>query len=62
MVRKLIFLVFAMALTACSSLSDMMSTKPPAMLLNGALVGPGGMSLYTFDRDVAGSGNNLRYA
>jgi len=58
MVRKLILLAFAMTLTACSSLSDMWYTRPPALVSNGALVGPGGMTLYTFDRDVAGSGQS----
>ena len=30
----------------------------PAKLDNGALVAPGGMTLYTFDKDVAGSGKS----
>jgi predicted lipoprotein with Yx(FWY)xxD motif len=58
MVRKLVFLAFALGLTACSSISSMMTTRPPAMVSNGVLVGPGGMTLYTFDRDVAGTGKS----
>lgn len=30
----------------------------PAMLANGALVAPNGMTLYTFDKDAAGSGKS----
>ena len=45
MVRKLIFLAFALGLTACTSISSMMTTRPPAMVSNGVLVGPGGMTL-----------------
>ncbi len=32
--------------------------KAPAMLSGGALVTPAGMTLYTFDQDVAGSGKS----
>ena len=31
----------------------------PARVAAGALVGPGGMTLYTFDRDAAGSGKSV---
>lgn len=30
----------------------------PTKVSNGALVGPNGMTLYTFDKDVAGSGKS----
>ena len=30
----------------------------PTQVSNGALVGPNGMTLYTFDKDVAGSGKS----
>jgi predicted lipoprotein with Yx(FWY)xxD motif len=32
---------------------------PPASVSNGILVGPNGMTLYTFDRDTAGSGKSV---
>ncbi|HOE42454.1 MAG TPA: hypothetical protein PLB25_12610, partial [Rhodoferax sp.] len=31
-------------------------TSAPAKVADGVLVGPGGMTLYTFDKDMAGSG------
>lgn len=31
---------------------------PPAQTADGTLVGPNGMSLYTFDKDAAGSGKS----
>ncbi len=36
-------------------------TMPHAQVsaMNGVLVGPNGMTLYTFDRDVAGSGQSM---
>lgn len=40
--------------TACAS------TPPaPAQVANGVLVGANGMTLYTFDRDAAGSGKSV---
>lgn len=36
-----------------------MSSKAPTMVSGGVLVGPNGMTLYTFDRDVAGSGKSV---
>jgi len=45
----------AALLAACASMSGPM----PANVADGALVGPGGMSLYTFDRDAAGSGKSV---
>lgn len=41
------------ALAACASLS-----AQPAKVSDGVLVGPNGMTLYTFDKDVAGSGKS----
>ena len=40
----------AALLAACAA----MSPPPPATASNGALVGPNGMTLYTFDRDTGG--------
>lgn len=41
-------------LTACASVS-----AAPASVANGVLVGPNGMTLYTFDKDTAGSGKSV---
>ncbi|HEU4621392.1 MAG TPA: hypothetical protein VFS42_04135 [Burkholderiaceae bacterium] len=35
------------------------ASNPPARVDNGALVGPNGMTLYTFDKDSAGSGKSV---
>ena len=45
----------AALLGGCAS----MSASSPAKLMDGMLVGPNGMTLYTFDRDVAGSGKSV---
>jgi predicted lipoprotein with Yx(FWY)xxD motif len=47
----------AALLAACSSM-DMPWSHAPAKVTDGALVGPNGMSLYTFDRDAMGSGKS----
>ena len=39
----------------CASMS---APNAPAMLTSGALVAPSGMTLYTFDKDVANSGKS----
>lgn len=41
-------------LTACASMSG-----TPAQVSDGVLTGPNGMTLYTFDKDVAGSGKSV---
>lgn len=41
-------------LTACASVSS-----TPAKVSDGVLVGPNGMTLYTFDKDAAGSGKSV---
>lgn len=49
-------LVLAFAfLAGCAS----MSASAPAMMKGGMLVNAKGMTLYTFDRDVAGSGKSV---
>ena len=53
--KKLIPLIAAAALVACAS----MSTAQPAKATDGVLTGPNGMTLYTFDRDAAGSGKSV---
>ena len=54
-------LVAAVALTACSHApSHHTAGDPsPATVLNGRLVGPNQMTLYTFDRDAMGSGKSV---
>ena len=42
-------------LAGCAS----MSSSTPAMASDGVLVGPNGMTLYTFDKDMAGSGKSV---
>jgi predicted lipoprotein with Yx(FWY)xxD motif len=46
-------LLSLLALGACSSMAP-----APAKVADGVLVGPNGMTLYTFDRDSAGSGKS----
>ncbi|QKV55874.1 MAG: hypothetical protein HT580_00250 [Dechloromonas sp.] len=56
--QSLVFALFVSAsLAACSSYE----TKPagPAMVSAGVLTGPNGMTLYTFDKDAAGSGKSV---
>ena len=45
---------FATTLAACAS----MATEAPAKVADGVLTNPAGMTLYTFDRDAAGSGKS----
>ncbi|MDI1273964.1 hypothetical protein [Polaromonas sp.] len=44
----------AALLGGCASM-----TSSPARVADGMLVGPNGMTLYTFDRDVTGSGKSV---
>ena len=53
--RKLFLALAAAALMAgCSTMYS-----SPARTADGALTGPNGMTLYTFDRDAAGSGKSV---
>lgn len=47
--------VSAAVLSGCAS----MSASSPAKVADGVLVGPNGMTLYTFDKDTAGSGKSV---
>ena len=49
------FLLGSVLLAGCAS----MSASAPAQASNGVLVGPNGMTLYTFDRDATGSGKSV---
>ena len=51
-------LLTSAALAACSSTG--LRSAGPATLADGILVGSNGMSLYTFDKDVAGTGQRPR--
>ena len=47
-------LACAVLLAACAS-----TAPAPARMADGVFVGPNGMTLYTFDRDAAGSGKSV---
>ena len=49
-----IALAAALTLGACASMAE-----PPAKTADGVLVGANGMTLYTFDRDMAGSAKSV---
>ncbi len=49
----------ALLLAACSHMPMSMTGKAPASAVDGVLVGPTQMTLYTFDRDAAGSGKSV---
>ncbi len=55
---RLSILSVTVALAACGSMG-MGGTDAPAKAADGVLVGPSGMTLYTFDRDAAGSGKSV---
>jgi predicted lipoprotein with Yx(FWY)xxD motif len=50
-------LIAATMLAACASYATQPAT--PANVADGTLVGGSGMTLYTFDKDVAGSGKSV---
>ena len=54
--RSLLVPLFALALTSCTTMGD---TAAPAKVSDGVLVDAAGMTLYTFDRDAAGSGKSV---
>ena len=49
-------LLLSLLLTACASMAP---PKTPATLVDGVLTGANGMTLYTFDKDTAGSGKSV---
>ena len=52
------FLTIAVLTAALLGGCASMTSRPPAKVADGVLVGPNGMTLYTFDRDVTGSGKS----
>lgn len=48
-----------LALAAAASMAACSTFSAPATTADGALTGPNGMTLYTFDRDAAGSGKSV---
>jgi predicted lipoprotein with Yx(FWY)xxD motif len=55
--KKLTFsMLLAATLVACAATGDQMA---PAKMSDGMLTGTNGMTLYTFDRDAAGSGKSV---
>ena len=50
-----LFTLSAAVLSGCAS----MSPAAPVSVANGVFVGPNGMTLYTFDKDTAGSGKSV---
>ena len=55
-IRVLTSILILSTLTACASYG----TRPaPAMLAEGVLAGGNGMTLYTFDKDIVGSGKSV---
>jgi len=61
--RRVAPAILVLALGACGTMSDMIGGMggggAPAKMADGAWVGSNGMTLYTFDRDVAGSGKSV---
>jgi predicted lipoprotein with Yx(FWY)xxD motif len=56
MIRSLSTALVALSLAGCGMMPGMSSA--PAKVSDGAFVGPNGMTLYTFDRDAAGTGKS----
>lgn len=54
---RTVALASAVALAALAGCASM--APAPATVADGVLVGPNGMTLYTFDKDTAGSGKSV---
>jgi predicted lipoprotein with Yx(FWY)xxD motif len=59
--RRFLMIVAAVVLTACSAMEGMMgsATAAPTKTMDGVLTNSAGMTLYTFDKDAAGSGKSV---
>jgi predicted lipoprotein with Yx(FWY)xxD motif len=58
MFRSLSIAAAALLFASCTHMSSMMG-GPPVKAADGVFVNPDGMTLYTFDKDVAGSGKSV---
>ena len=58
MVRKVVLLTAALVLAGCAQMAGMTGSAP-ARTVEGVLVNQDGMTLYTFDKDAAGSGKSV---
>jgi len=58
MIRKLVLLTAALVLAGCAQMAGMTGSAP-VKTVEGVLVDPDGMTLYTFDKDAAGSGRSV---
>jgi predicted lipoprotein with Yx(FWY)xxD motif len=59
--RFLIVVATAVVLSACSTMEGMIGSAPaaPTKTADGVLTNSAGMTLYTFDKDAAGSGKSV---
>lgn len=58
--RRLLIALALATLAACSTYERMMSSPAaPAKSMDGVLANSAGMTLYTFDKDTAGSGKSV---
>jgi predicted lipoprotein with Yx(FWY)xxD motif len=55
---KKLILAAILPLALMAGCASMSGGQPPAMMKNGMLVNAKGMTVYTFDKDVAGSGKS----
>lgn len=58
MVRRLVLITAALALAGCAQMASL-TGEAPAKTSDGVLVSADGMTLYTFDKDAAGSGKSV---
>lgn len=57
--RKLTLTVFVAAAVLAAGCASTLTSNNPATVADGVLVGTNGMTLYTFDKDAAGSGKSV---
>jgi predicted lipoprotein with Yx(FWY)xxD motif len=58
--RRLLIALAVVVLAGCSTMEGLMGSAPaPTKTVDGVLTNAAGMSLYTFDKDMAGSGKSL---
>ena len=58
MIRRLFVVLAALAFAGCAQMSSMMGGAAPVKTVDGVFVNADGMTLYTFDKDAAGSGKS----